>query len=147
MLGFLLGLGVGSILSQSNSSNNSKNQVEAFRFEQLNSSYYDAVKKYIKYNKDENKSIWWTKVKGYVVFIFIYENTFKIFYPQLGFLDYHLINIYENEFKIKDNKFIFTYDDELIECKMEYIKNSNNKLILQYIEDNSEMLFKRIIID
>ena len=41
MLGFLLGLGVGSILSQSNSSNNSKNQVEAFRFEQLNSSYYD----------------------------------------------------------------------------------------------------------
>lgn len=65
MLGFLFGLEIGSMLLHSDSSNSgNKKQVEAFRFVQLSSLYYEAVKKYVKYNNDKNKSIWWTEVKG-----------------------------------------------------------------------------------
>ena len=45
MLEFLFGLGVESILLHSGSSNSrNENQVEAFRFKQLSSLYYEAVK-------------------------------------------------------------------------------------------------------
>lgn len=44
-------------------------QVNAFKFKQLSSSYYDAIKNYIINHKDNNKGIWWTKllVKGIVI--------------------------------------------------------------------------------
>lgn len=148
MLGFLVGLGIGSMLSCGDSS---ETQVNAFRFEQLSSSYYDAIKNYIINHKDNNKGIWWTKVKGCTLFIILYDNTFKIFHPYLGFLGlyYYLEEIgkeYKKEYKIEDDKFIVSVDDEIIELKMNYIKGSNNKLILYDIDDNSEILFKRIII-
>lgn len=156
MLGFLFGLGIGSMLSHSGSSNSrNENQVEAFRFEQLSSLYYEAVKKYVKYNNDKNKSIWWTKVKGRTLFIFLYENTLKVFYPHSDFLSlsYYLVEIgkeYKKEYKITDGKFILSFDDEIIESKMNYMKGSNSKLILHNIDDdndNDDILVKRIVIE
>ena len=54
---------------------------------------------------------------------------------------------YKKEYKIEDDKFILSVDEEIIELKMNYIKSGNNKLILHDIDDNSEILFKRIVID
>lgn len=127
-------------------------QVNAFRFEQLSSSYYDAIKNYIINHKDNNKSIRWTKVKGRTLFIILYDNSFKIFHPYSGFLGlyYYLEKIgkeYKKEYKIEDDKFILSVDEKIIELKMNYIKSGNNKLILHDIDDNSEILFKRITID
>lgn len=153
MLGFLFGLGIGSMLSHSDSSNSrNENQVEAFRFEQLSSLYYETVKKYVKYNNDKNKSIWWTEVKGCTLFIFLYENTLKVFYPHLDFLSlsYYLVEIgkeYKKEYKITDGKFILSFDDEIIELKMNYMKGSNSKLILRNIDNDDGILVKRIVIE
>lgn len=155
MLGFLFGLGIGSMLSHSDSSNSrNENQVEAFRFEQLSSLYYETVKKYVKYNNDKNKSIWWTEVKGCTLFIFLYENTLKVFYPHLDFLSlsYYLVEIgkeYKKEYKITDGKFILSFDDEIIELKMNYMKGSNSKLILRNIDNDNDdgILVKRIVIE
>lgn len=154
MLGFLFGLGIGSMLLHSDSSiSGNKKQVEAFRFVQLSSLYYEAVKKYVKYNNDKNKSIWWTEVKGRTLFIFLYENTLKVFYPHSDFLSlsYYLEEIgkeYKKEYKITDGKLILLFDDEIIEFNMNYMKGSNSKLILSNIDDdNDKMLVKRIVID
>lgn len=149
MLEFLVGLVIGRMLSCDDSS---ETQVNAFRFEQLSSSYYDTIKNYVINHKDNNKGIWWTKVKGRTLFIILYDNTFKIFHPYSGFLGfyYYLEKIgkeYKKEYKIEDDKFIVSVDEEIIELKMNYIKGSHNKLILHDIDDNSEILFKRITID
>lgn len=152
MLGFLFGLGIGSMLLHSGSSNSgNKNQVEAFRFEQLSTKYYESVKEYVKDNRYKNKEIWWTKVKGYTFFIFLHKNTFEMFYPKSnGWGSYYLRKVNEIEYKIEDDKIIFTYDDELIESKTNYIKGSKNKLILHNIDDdndNNDILVKRIVIE
>ena len=150
MLGFLVGLGIGSMLSCGDSS---ETQVDAFRFEQLSSSYYDAIKNYVINHKDNNKGIWWTKVKGRTLFIILYDNIFKIFHPCLDIFSfsYYLEEIgkeYKKGYKIEDDKFIVSVDDEIIELNMNYMKGSNSKLILQNIDDdNDKMLVKRIVID
>lgn len=86
------------------------------------------------------------------MFIILYDNSFKIFHPYSGFLGlyYYLEEIgkeYKKEYKIEDDKFILLVDEKIIELKMNYIKSGNNKLILHDIDDNSEILFKRIVID
>ena len=141
------------LLHSDSSNSGNKSQVEAFRFKQLSSSYYETVKKYVKYNNDKTKSIWWTEIKDRTLYIFLYENTLKVFYPHSDFLSlsYYLEEIgkeYRIKYKITDGKFILSFDDEIIEFKMDYMKGSNSKLILHNIDDdNDKMLVKRIVID
>ena len=141
------------LLHSYSSNSGNKSQVEAYRFKQLSSSYYETVKKYVKYNNDKTKSIWWTEIKDRTLFIFLYENTLKVFYPHSDFLSlsYYLEEIgkeYRKKYKITDGKFILSFDDEIIEFKMDYMKGSNSKLILHNIDDdNDKMLVKRIVID